>query len=161
MEIVMMCLSLSFIREVSFKIIFNDNGECNTINEFNEGIEFSIHLSSMPNEWIPINFIYFRDGANHSDILIGDFNNFHLRGYPIPSNRIYENPTKSVVIKICSVTDDDLIQFRWLQTSRIATKKNKPIDIWILDDIKIDIISEDGNLSLINESFDCNMLDQW
>ena len=160
MEIVMMCLSLSFIREVSFKIIFNDNGECNTINEFNEGIEFSIHLSSMPDEWIPINFIYFKNGTNSSQILIGDFNNFHLRGYAIPSNRTYENHTMSVVSKICNVTDDDLIQFRWLQTSQSKIDKEAK-DIWILDDIKIDVISEDGKLSLINESFDCNTSDQW
>ena len=156
----MMCLSLSFIREVSFKIIFNGKGGCNTINEFNEGVEFSIRLSSMPDEWIPINFIYFKDKNNNSEILIGDFNNFYLRGYAIPSNRIYENPTMSVVSKICNVTDDDLIQFRWLQTSRIKNE-NKAKDIWILDDIKIDVISEYGNLSLINQSFDCNMSDQW
>ena len=131
-----------------------------TINEFNEGIEFSIHLSSIPNEWIPINLIYFKRRTNSSQILIGDFNNFHLRGYPIPSNRIYENPTMSVISKICNFADDDSIQFRWLQTSQIRIDNNKAIDIWILDDIKIDVISEDGNLSLINESFDC-MSDQW
>ena len=157
----MMCLSLSFIREVSFKIIFNDTGDCNTINEFNEGIEFSIHLSSMPNEWIPINFIYFKDGLNSSEIVIGDLNNFYLRGYAIPRIRIYENHRMSVVSKICNVADDDSIQFRWLQTSQIRIDNNKAIDVWILDDIKIDVISEDGNLSLINESFDCNMSDQW
>ena len=65
---------------MSFLIVFEDSDNFNKINEFNEGVEFLLRLSSMPDEWIPLKFIYFRNGLNSSEIFIGDI---ILRGYEV------------------------------------------------------------------------------
>ena len=44
---------------MSFSIALKPlTGECNRIDEFHEGVEFSLQLLSKPEEWIPIRDIY-------------------------------------------------------------------------------------------------------
>ena len=46
-----------FYSTVSYSIIFIGAGVCNTINSYDEGVEFSARLLSMPEEWIPITYV--------------------------------------------------------------------------------------------------------
>jgi len=143
-----------FFREISYSLIFPEpNVDCNTINEFNEGVEFSVYLSSYPQEWIPLKFSYYRLGINSSEILIGDINDFHLRGYD--ASEITTNDTNRKVLHVCGFNSSDFIQFRWLQTSQLGIIHVNPKDVWILDDININLVlSEEKYVPLVNESFE-------
>ncbi len=134
-------------------VIFKKNSrlECNTINGFNEGVEFSYQLSSLPNEWIPIKFIY-RDNRNRSlSIPIGDFNNFSIRGYTMFD--VIRGSVNTVRLSLCGFNNSDSIRFRWLQTSQISSGSISR-DVWILDDIVINIVqSQKIKVNLLHESF--------
>ena len=138
---------------MSFLLVFNDSDNFNTINEFNEGVEFSLSLSSMPDEWIPLKFIYFRNGPNSSEIFIGDINNFILRGYEVKD--VDASNMVEVSICLCGFNISDSVQFRWLQTSRFTKSNLIPRDLWILDDIIINFVTEElEEINLLKESFD-------
>ena len=133
--------------------MFEDTDNFNTINEFNEGVEFSLRLSSMPDEWIPLKFIYFRNGVNSSEIFIGDINNFILRGYEVKN--VDADSIVEITICLCGFNITDSVQFRWLQTSRFIKSDFIPRDLWILDDIIINFVIEElEEINLLKESFD-------
>ena len=133
---------------------------CNTINEFNEGIEFSYRLSSNPDEWIPLRFVYYKLQTNHTEIRIGDFKNLTLRGYSVhtdalPYNEHHETVSSIIVTELCNYNFGDLIQFRWLQTSYFRTSHDITKDNWILTDITIMAYSgEDEVHPVLNEHFE-------
>ncbi len=147
---------------MAFEIIFNRRRSCNTINEFNEGIEFSVRLLSNPEEWIPLKYIYFRKGGNsHEEIYIGDEDNFTIRGYTVDIiQTYYPNVTNTttysktiVMAKICFENHSDAIQFRWLQTSYLKLDSAK--DNWILNFIEIEAVDDYSvTKMLLNESFE-------
>ena len=138
---------------MSFLTVFENSDNFNTINEFNEGVEFSLRLSSMPDEWIPLKFIYFRNGSNSSEIFIGDINNFILRGYEV--KYVDADSIVEITICLCGFNITDSVQFRWLQTSRFTKSDFIPRDLWILDDIIINFVTEtQEEINLLNESFD-------
>ena len=131
----------------------NGNGSnCNTINQYDEGIEFSVRLLSLPEEWIPITYVFRRVDRNGA-INISDGGG--IRGYRVNEARQNgSNSTAKIMVDICNFNSSDSIQFRWLQTSTI---QNDEIikDVWILDNLEISITtSEHGNVQLFNEAFD-------
>ena len=71
---------MCYYREISFTIEYPT--VCNeTIETFSEGVEFSLHLLSEPNEWIPIRFTYFNKIGTNNSIHIGNFSeHFRLEG---------------------------------------------------------------------------------
>jgi len=147
-------------RNVSFTLIFKEipPSNCNSINTINEGVEFSIHRSSSP-DWIPLSFAYFKNGtsSNNYSISLGDIMEKGLRGYVLPDNRIFSN--QSIIqqtLLVCGINKAESFQFRWLQTSKFNNEVSKNFkDTWILDDIKIELVSGNSQhrLTLINESF--------
>ena len=154
-------LYVHFVRHssVTFLIVFNETGDCNTINEFNKGVEFSVRLLSTPEEWIPLRFIYHRDSKNHSEIYIGEKNNFHLRGYAVQTLQIdtglHQASIMNVTIEVCHFNASDSMQFRWLQTSYFVINTEKQKDIWILDYIGIDAVTSNfSRMIMLNESFE-------
>jgi len=80
-----------------------------------------------------------------------------LRGYVLPDNRIFSN--QSIIqqtLLVCGINKAESFQFRWLQTSKFNNEVSKNFkDTWILDDIKIELVSGNSQhrLTLINESF--------
>ncbi len=125
------------------------------MNAFDEGVEFSIGVSSEPGEWIPLKFIRIKKGRNVSEIYIGDKDNFRLRGYPV-DNQVIISDVKSIRTNICCFNSTDSIQFRWLQTSQFRKDHvtDSARDSWSIDNITIDLVSDKFRLSLLNESFD-------
>ena len=147
----------STYRMVSFMIVFIRTGDdCNSVDEFNEGVEFSARLLSKPNEWIPLKYIYYRgDEDTRTDEIHMDESN--IRGYMVEQTRLSEdNSSTNATIDICNFNVSDFIQFRWLQTSSVDSGLQ---DVWILDNIKISIAtSEHGNITILSETFDLRML---
>ncbi len=126
------------------------------MNAFDEGVEFSIRVSSEPGEWIPLKFIRIIDkDHNVPEISIGDKNNFWLRGYPV-DNQVVISDVSSIRTNICCFNSTDSIQFRWLQTSEFRKDyvSDSARDTWSIDNIAIDLVSDKFQLSLLNESFD-------
>ena len=138
---------------VSYSIIFIGVGKnCNTINKYDEGVEFSARLLSMPEEWIPITYVYRSYAINISDG--GD-----IRGYKVNKVRPGgNNSTEDIMVDICNFNISDSIQFRWLQTSTI-NDNDILRDVWILDNLEISINTSDhGNVQLFKETFDGEIL---
>ena len=130
-----------FCSEVSFLVIL-----CKHKKSINDGVEFSVRLSSVPDVWIPINYTYVQKGGSECPI-------FKLRGFNVQPTCV-KNKKKSlkVIVKICNLTFTDSIQFRWLQTSEEHKSKEKAM--WILDDVTIRL----NDTTLLNDTFDATML---
>ena len=111
---------------------------------YDEGVEFSVRLFSLPEEWIPVTYIFRRDDRN-DHIIISDGGG--IRGYRVNESRQNgTNSTAKIMVDICNINISDSIQFRWLQTSFL---RNGDIlrDVWILDNLEISITtSEHGNV---------------
>ena len=109
------------------------------MDDYNEGVEFSIRLSSMPDIWFPIKFVYFNTEQANSDISIGNSSDLRIRGYSVQqvdaSNGGLPSQTE-VRVQVCGFSSTDLVQFRWLQTAQLNSVA-QPDDVWILDDVKI------------------------
>ena len=146
-------------RQVSFLIIFNRMGECNSVDGFDEGVEFSVHLSSLPTEWIPIKYIYFGTDESNDIFSIGSFSdNFTIRGYFV--DQCFNVTSSRIKINICNFNTSDIVQFRWLQTSEINTNINRSRDVWIIDEIEISVVTPDlDSVTLLNETFDSGSLE--
>jgi len=103
--------------------------------------EFSVRLSSMPDEWIPIRFIYFNAVQTNNDINIGNSGDLRIRGYSVQqvnaSNGGDQALETTVRLRVCGFNAlTDLVQFRWLQTAKVNSGA-QPSDVWTLDDVKI------------------------
>ena len=155
---------------MSFSLFFPDgpNGEdCDSLDLFNEGVEFAIRLSSAQMEWIPIVFIYptaFRENLNV--IPIGTLDNLSLRGYHLEMDQaVLLQPGIQQVFNytICGpqlpeFDGSDYIQFRWLQTDLSITNSNHR-DVWSLDNVTIDFVNMEGmSCRMLDESFESNSL---
>ena len=134
--------------------------DCNTVNGFDEGIEFSIRLSSRPNEWIPIKYVYRRRNVRDDDIRIDTGT---IRGYSVEQIENDDNGMnrQEIVMEgICNFCVSDSIQFRWLQTISQNPNNMQVRDTWILDDINISITTaEDVAVNLLIETFDMDALE--
>ena len=123
----------------------------NSLNSFDEGVEFSFqNLNSSSREWIPLMFYSSRHTSVRNDrIYIGEVNHHsglvNIRGYNVPYIIISNDASQSleVCVIICGSEIsqhsrqfiNNWIQFRWLQTVTQEIGHNR--DIVILDDITI------------------------
>ena len=110
----------------------------------------------MPEEWIPITYVFRRyDRKNKINISDGD----GIRGYEVNEVRQHgDNSTQDIMVHICNFNISDSIQFRWLQTS-IIENNDFLRDVWILDNLEISISTcEHGIVQLFKEDFDGGIL---
>jgi len=145
--------------QISFDLILDNSEETcyNPTEDFDEGIELSVHLSSPPAEWIPVSFLYYiHNNGPHPGVSlvdIGDRNdNFKIRGYEV---RLLELETGKglQMMRICNLNTSESIQFRWLQTSVLNPSGMR--DAWMLDNITVYHELYNGErITLLNENFD-------
>ena len=148
--------------EVAFSLYFNSEGECRTLQSFDDGVEFSIHLSSILREWIPVSYTY-ADDNNENMIDIGRKNGFSLRGYILESRSLQftENSDQATFtlcnFRIPNFNVSDYFQFRWLQTSRLNRENDN--ELWNIESVTITFVDCVGNKTvLLNESLASNNL---
>ena len=135
-------------REVRFSLRLGGTETGNTLNSFDEGVEFSFrNLNSSRREWIPLMFFTSRDPSGRDiRINIGDISDdrVQIRGYSVLYNSTITNDASrplDVTLSICGseiVQSNGIfnhIQFRWLQTARHIADPNR--DRVLLDDVEI------------------------
>jgi len=151
-------------REVSFEIMFNGEYPCNTLNDFNEGVEFAYRLASNADKWVPLKFIYYKSSSKNIDIHIGNKKNLTLRGYSVRTESLNYDiyavfSSKKETFELCNFNFGDLIQFRWLQTSFFRSSDTITKDNWILNFISVKVYTIDNDVvPLINEHFESDNL---
>ena len=140
-------------------MFFKVSMECKRIDSVNEGVEFSVRLSSMPNEWIPLKYIYYSKDNRNSK-----FTNYYIRGYVVKTTvlkRRDQSSTKSISVSICDLNVTDSIQFRWLQTSqsnvsssRRGSLRGSRRDIWVINNVTITF----NGTTLLQDNFSSSVL---
>ena len=136
---------------MAFDLQLNASGVCDSIDDFREGIEFSLRTVSNhdPDEWIPV--MYFAPVADkfepylqlsdEKSVMEGTTSGtFKLRGYTVPFV-IQSNSETFYNFSFCRndfFNDQSQLQFRWLYTSHHeVNNKETPADVIILDNITI------------------------
>ena len=148
-------------RNLFFRIINFDGVGCNTVTEFNEGVEFALRLDD-EEVWIPLAVIFHNSGHSNG-ITLGNLTNLVIRGYSLdPRNEILGDKSVqnvNVSLELCDFErEPESIQFRWLQTSRFVGR-NELRDLWGLDDLWISYVEESGEERvLLSDSFDSEEL---
>ncbi len=144
--ILCMLLSLLFLLLFFSKISFQLFLSCeDRIDNLDEGIEFSVRLQGLSEEWIPVRLIY-RGGNSDARITIGSRNPFNIRGYDVKKTNI-GNSWRKIEVKLCDIEGANSIQFRWLQTTVFYAKIVR--DVWVLDDIVVTDVARDNNMSSV------------
>ena len=143
---------------MEFGINLPNPSVCNTINEFHEGVEFSIRFGTEAT-WYPIIFtVQSRTTLDRSTILIGDVNNLVLRGYATDVREISDDGSRDrpYSVQICNFDEQiKSVQLRWLQTSLFTVNPVEVRDVWTLDDVHVSYEHEDGTrMDLLRDSFD-------
>ena len=129
---------------------------CSEIDEFSEGVEFSLRLLSEPEEWIPIRFTYNTMSNRNKEIDIGaPGEDFRLRGYKVEQSMVSYGWNK-FEIQICNFSLSDSIQFRWLQTS--IFRPGGISDVWFMDNITINLVQPSSRKNLLMEEFNSEKL---
>ena len=126
------------------------DNNCDPIDTFAEGIELSVHLSSI-DEWIPLIF------AHSSDM---DMNNpQEIRGYRVDKMQsLQDDVLTKMSIDLCNFSFTDIIQFRWLQSTEAILSINYPRDVWSLDNIEVYVESGDQRCHVLVDSFENDTL---
>ncbi len=112
---------------------------------FGEGIEFSVRFSSIE-EWIPLMYLYVNTTDKNSS-----------RGYKLHSKSLQKlkiNQIGDVNLEMCNFNLNDVVRFRWLQTSYVNLNKMYPKDIWSLDNVSIYLESADRRIKILKDSFE-------
>ena len=145
---------------MDFEIFLPDREMWNTIDEFHEGVEFSIRFGTEAT-WYPIVFtVESRTTLEDSTLLIGDVDNLVLRGYAVDVREISDDGTRDppYSVQICDFDEQiKSVQLRWLQTSRVIVDLGRVqvLDVWTLDDLHVSYECEDGTrMELLQDSFD-------
>ena len=123
---------------ITFQLLFPS--KANTINDLDEGVEFSLQFGS-ERGWIPITLailsgytgrsIYFSIGTADTE------GNVLIRGYSSELNEISRGANTQHSVTICDFEDSvDSVQFRWLQTCIFNTNEQVR-DAWTLDNVLI------------------------
>ena len=133
-------------REVRFSLRLGGTDIGNTLNSFDEGVEFSFrNLNSSRREWIPLMFFTSVDNRNER-INIGDISDgrVQIRGYSVLYNSTIANDASRPLDVNLSICGSEIvqsngtfnhIQFRWLQTATHTADPNR--DRVLLDDVEI------------------------
>lgn len=161
------CLLAS--SEVTFDIKLTPwtDSNCDSMNDFHEGVELSFRniKENVTGEWIPL--MYYASNSNPGNIseaqspislaenIPDDINithgNFTLRGYSVPY--VIESGGKHT-ISLCK--DETVLryplQFRWLQTS--LQVHDGISDVIVLDNITISVHSGTQRVTLYEDDFD-------
>ena len=135
-------------REVTFSLQLGGTVPGNTLNSFDEGVEFSFrNLNSSRREWIPLMFFTSRDPSDRDTrIYIGEISDgrVQIRGYSVLYNSTIANDASrplDVTLSICGseiVQSNGIfnhVQFRWLQTATHTADPNR--DRVLLDDVEV------------------------
>ena len=130
-----------------------ENGSCDSIDFFDEGVEFSIRINST-GAWIPI-ILASKNVTKKDRFAIGeriDEYNVVIRGFRVESklasNRSYYS------VQVCDFTVPvNSIQFRWLQTSRIGNSSTVN-DAWVLDNVHVSHHHNNVSVTLLQDLFD-------
>lgn len=146
---------LQFYRFVNFDLQL---GYQNSLDSFDEGVEFAVRLCTSLTEchdWIPIRF-YTNGTTRRNSIRIGN-NNGHgeilLRGYNVTYELYKDHEFHEVQSTLCSdsIAQSDYIQFRWLQTVRLNQEGADQVN---LDNVKIIFNSTlEGGHVLLEDDF--------
>ena len=142
---------------MNFEIFLPNRSVCSTINEFHEGVEFSIRFGPEAT-WYPIIFtVQSITTVPQSTILIGDLDNLVLRRYEVDVREISDDGSRDppYSVRICGFDEQiKSVQLRWLQTSSFAVNPMVR-DVWTLDDVHVIYEHEDGTrMELLQDSFD-------
>ena len=133
-------------REVRFSLRLGGTDAGNTLNSFDEGVEFSFrNLNSSRREWIPLMFFTSVDNRD-ARIYIGDISDVRvqIRGYSVLYDSTIANDAirpLNVNLSICGseiVQNNGIfnhIQFRWMQTAVHVANPNR--DRVLLDNVEI------------------------
>ena len=132
-------------------------GSCDSIDTFNEGIEFSIQMNSK-GVWIPITLVIRSDLSNRDNgDSIGyrenqeDLDNVVIRDYYVETDLAIG----SYSVQVCNFADSvNDVKFRWLQTSFVGTSGSNLKDVWSLDNVEIVYNSNGISISLLQDSFE-------
>ncbi len=125
---------------IQFKIFTSPGNELATIDELNEGVEFSVR-TSVEKDWIPLLYLY----PNISR----EYVPYRIRGYDtFMKQEIQQQKTN---LEVCDITLTDTVQFRWLQFAWIPPHLH---DFWALDDINITLLTENNESKcIVSDSF--------
>ena len=147
-DLVFIVSCLFICSDIEFKLIIN----ClDPLDRFDEGVEFSVRLLSMADEWIPLHY-WFENGGKASRIYIGPKNeSFSIRGYPVNYTKLLPANETLVKLRVCVNNLTESFQFRWLET---ASSHDRMADIWAIDDIKVSLILAENNYTWIDDNFD-------
>jgi len=122
---------------------------CNAVDQFSEGVEFSLRLLSHPEEWTPISFIYHENTILPSITDIGGpGEHFRLRGYKVE---------QKINLQICNFSLSDSIQFRWLQTT--VHRPGEIADVWYMDNVSILLMEPSSKSILLEDDFNEDYLE--
>ena len=148
--------------EVAFDLTFgfDSSEECDKIDDFHEGVEFSVKRNK--GEWIPLMFFSSRFNTTRPFIDFPSFEQtsdtnskggtFALRGYMVPYV-IQTEDRRNYSVDIChNNIFQDKLQFRWLQTS--YQMGNLTSDIVILDNVVVRAWNCSYSVTLLEDDFD-------
>ena len=150
---------LSFYSNITFQLYFPSGFLSNTIDDLDEGVEFSLQFGSQRN-WIPITLTILSRNDRNNDISIGtDYaeGNVLIREY-LPELKVASRGANTQhSVTICNFEDSvDSVQFRWLQTCTFYTGLGLGIikrDAWNLDNVLITYQDgKDGSFVLFDGS---------
>lgn len=148
---------------LSFQLsIFSSTPYCEMLSGADTGVVVAIAFTEDGlQQWVPL--LYFPASFDRqTEIFIGNFahitetkmDTFNIRGYTVPAQIFMLTHTASV--NICGVKyfESDLVQFRWLQTTRYRTDISSFMKgIWRLDHINV-AVSNGSTWTLLDERFD-------
>ena len=142
-----------FYSDINFQLNLSP-GSCDSIDTFNEGVEFSIQMNSK-GVWIPITLVIRSDLSNRSNedsIGYHENQNVVIRDYHVQTNLAIG----SYSVQVCNFADSvNDVKFRWLQTSFVGTSGSSNLkDLWSLDNVEIVYNSNGISISLLQDSFD-------
>ena len=135
-------------------------GYQNSLDSFDEGVEFAVRLCTSfaeCHDWIPIRF-YTNDTTRRNNLIhIGDYNSHDevimLRGYNVTTELYGDHKFHEVQLTLCSdsIAQSDYIQFRWLQTVRLNQEGADQVN---LDNVNITFNSAlEGGRVLLEDDF--------
>lgn len=128
----------------------------NTLETFDEGVEFGFRNLNHDREWIPLVFYRSSQHRRNDDIRVGSEwapgDHFvNIRGYNVFVTFIRNH---SAELKLCGkeiLYTKASLSFRWLQTV-ISSRANNS-DAAYLDNVRITIFSPEQDVLLFNDNF--------
>ncbi len=116
--------------------------------ENGDDIEFAIRFMSNPYEWIPLLEVTTERLANFP---------VYRRGYLVP-HRGHLHRENSMIytssFSICGFALSESIQLRWLARSYFLAANPWFKDLWSVDDVQVELLTETGTYKLLSDTFE-------